>query len=163
MPGQYYLLSFWLENTNGEGYDIPNQFQVQWNSNALTPNIIFNQVDMGIFVWSNMQFLVEASSDATTLSFGAKNYAYFALDDVSVTPVAVPVPNFQAPTVVDGAVQLSWPSYPGVSYQVQTTITLAPASWVNLGSAITATGSSTTVPETIGASSVGFYRVIVSP
>jgi hypothetical protein len=162
-PGQYYLLSFWLENLNGAGDDIPNQFQVQWNSNSTSSKIIYNQVDMGIFAWSNMQFMVQASSDAMTLSFGATNYAYFGLDDVSVTPIAVPVPSFEAPTIVSGAIQLSWNSVSGVSYQMQYTSTLSPADWVNIGSSITATASSTTVFETLGTGSGGFYRVMISP
>jgi hypothetical protein len=80
--GQFYLLSFWLENPSG---DTPNQFQVQWNTNATSTNVIFNQSNMGAFGWSNMQFVVQASTNITTLRFGFRNdNDYFALDNVSV-------------------------------------------------------------------------------
>jgi len=75
----------------------------------------------------------------------------------------VPVPSFEAPTIVSGAIQLSWNSVSGVSYQMQYTSTLSPADWVNIGSSITATASSTTVFETLGTGSGGFYRVMISP
>ena len=81
-PGQFYLLSFWLENPSGA---TPNQFQVQWNTNATSTNIIFNQSNMGAFGWSNLQFVVQASTNITTLRFGFRNdNDYFALDNVSV-------------------------------------------------------------------------------
>jgi hypothetical protein len=80
--GQFYLLSFWLENPSG---DTPNQFQVQWNTNSTSTNVIFNQSNMGAFGWSNMQFVVQASTNITTLRFGFRNdNDYFALDNVSV-------------------------------------------------------------------------------
>jgi hypothetical protein len=86
-PGQFYRLSFWLENPD---VSTPNQFEVQWNTNASSTNIIFNQTNMGAFGWTNLQFLVQASTNVTTLRFGARNDIYFfALDSVSVTPVQV--------------------------------------------------------------------------
>jgi hypothetical protein len=157
-PGQLYLLSFWLEN-EPEGFD--NQFQVLWNSNSTSQNIIFNRVNMGQFAWSNFTFTVQAASDVTTLEFGATNYAYFALDDVSVTPL--PVPDFKAPVVVNGFLQLAWASVPGLTYQVQYTTSLAPANWINLGGVMTANSTTTTISESVGSGSQVFYRVVLSP
>ncbi|MGB7749605.1 MAG: protease pro-enzyme activation domain-containing protein [Verrucomicrobiia bacterium] len=80
--GQFYLLSFWLENPSGA---TPNQFQVQWNTDSASTNIIFNQTNMAAFGWSNLQFVVQASTNITTLRFGFRNDSdYFALDNVSV-------------------------------------------------------------------------------
>jgi hypothetical protein len=162
--GQVYLLSFWLANPQRT---TPNQFLVEWNANSSSPNIIFNQTDMSAFGWSQMQFIVEASTNVTTLQFGSQNngtypdYFFFCLDNVSVIPV--PVPAFQAPVVVDGSVQLTWASLAGVSYQVQYTTNLAQANWINLGSVITATSGATTASESIGADSQVFYRLLLSP
>jgi subtilase family serine protease len=158
LPGHAYLLSFELSNP---AYDPPNQFQVLWNANSNSPNIIFNQTDMGAFGYSNAQFVVEALTNVTTLQFGNNNAGFFLLDNVSVMPVPAAV--FQAPALVNGSLQLTWPSLPGVSYQVQYTASLAQPNWINLGAVITATGNSTTVTETIGPDPQGFYRVVLSP
>ena len=83
--GQYYLLSFWLKNPSGS---TPNQFLVKWNTNSASTNVIFNQLDMGTFGWSNMQFIVKASTNIATLQFGFRNDRnFFVLDNVSVIPM----------------------------------------------------------------------------
>jgi len=158
--GQLYLLSFWFENPTG---DIPNQFVVEWNTNSAAANIIFNQTNMGIigntgaFGYTNIQFLVSASSNITTLQFGARNDSdYDVLDSVSVMPI--PVPEFQAPAEVNGSLQLSWLALPGVQYQVQSTTDLT-QTWTNLGPVITAATSPTTFSDTIGPDPQRFYRL----
>jgi hypothetical protein len=84
-PGQFYLLSFELANPSG---GIPNQFEVQWNASPASANIIYNQTDLGTFDWTNLQFIVMATTNQTTLQFSARNDLYFfALDSVSVTPL----------------------------------------------------------------------------
>jgi len=156
--GQIYLLSFYLENLDGS---TPNEFVVEWNTNSTSPNVIFDQANMDAFGYDNFQFVVEAASNTTTLLLGFRNdYDFFCLDDVSVMPV--PTPNIQAPTISNGSIQLSWPSFPGLSYQIQFTPSLAPASWANLGSTITANANSTSVSESIGSDPQGFYRVMIS-
>jgi hypothetical protein len=155
--GQPYLLSFYLQNINGA---TPNQFVVEWNTNSTSPNVIFDQTDMGAFAYIYLQFVAQASSDVTTLTFGFRNDSdFFCFDNVSVMPI--PVPNIQAPTLVNGSLQLSWPSYPGVSYQVQYTTDLSQA-WANVGGLVPATGNFTTVAESLGPDSQGFYRVMIS-
>ena len=76
------------------------------------------------------------------------------------TLLAAPVPQFQAPAVVAGSLQLAWNSFPGVAYQVQFSTNLAETNWINLGSAITATSSSTTTNQTVGSGPVVLYRVV---
>ncbi len=161
--GQLYLLSFWLENPGlyGNGV-IPNQFQIQWNTNSTSTNVIFNQLNMGVFDWSNMQFVVQASTNITTLQFGFQNdNDYFVLDDVSVMPV--PAPAIQSPTLINGSIQLPWLALPGVQYQVQYTTNIAQANWINLGSVITATTNPMTFSDNIGPDPVRFYRVVLLP
>jgi hypothetical protein len=75
---------------------------------------------------------------------------------------AAPPPNIQAPTVVNGSLQLAWSSLPGMSYQVQYTTSLTQTNWINFGSAITATNNPTTTNAVIGTDSLRLYRVVLS-
>ena len=100
VPGQLYLVSFWLNNPNNTGYGstvTPNQFIVNWNTNSPTVNTIFNNTNLGaINNWTNMQFVVKATYATTVLQFGARNDPVaFALDDVSVTPGFAPATTTQ--------------------------------------------------------------------
>jgi len=83
--GQSYLLSLWLNSPNVK-HHTPNEFSVAWNGNTL-----FDQVNIGKIGWTNLQFIVTATSSSTVLQFGGRddNY-YLGLDDVSLTPVFVP-------------------------------------------------------------------------
>jgi hypothetical protein len=74
-----------------------------------------------------------------------------------------PAPEFQAPALVDGALQLTWASVSGVAYQVQYSTDLSQTNWINLGAIITATTNSTSTNDVIGSNSLRFYRVVVSP
>jgi hypothetical protein len=157
--GQLYLLSFWLENPQGA---TPNQFLVEWNTSSTSANVIYNQTNLGLFGWNNMQFIVAASTNSTTLQFGARNdNDFFALDNVSVMPV--PEPEFQAPAVVDGSVLLAWTALPGVAYQVQYSTSLAQPVWINVGGSITANANPMTTSASIGPDAQHFYRVMVLP
>ncbi len=160
-PGQAYLLSLYLENNSGA---TPNQFQVLWNTNSSTPNIIYNFVDQGAFGWTELPFLVTASSNVTTLEFGFRNDMDFdGLDNVSVMPV--PALSFQAPTVTAGVLQLVWPTLPGLQYEVQYTTDLAQPNWTILPGAgpTTATASTLTASDTLGSDPQRFYRVALLP
>jgi hypothetical protein len=157
-PGQFYLLTFWLQNYSGA---TPNEFSIQWN-NAAATNVIFNQLNMGAFAWSNMQFIVQALTNTTTLRFGFRNdNDVFTLDNVSV--IAVPTPTIQSLTLVGGSYQLSWTALAGALYQVQYSTDLAQANWINLGGAITATSNPMTAPVTIDPGPPQFYRVVLLP
>ena len=157
--GQLYLLSFWLENPSGA---TPNQFLVQWNTNSTSTNVIFNQLNLGTFGWSNMQFVVKASTNITTLRFGFRNdNDFLALDNVSVMPV--PGPALRAPAVANGSIQLAWTALPGVQYQVQYKTNLTQTSWINLSSVITATMNPMTFSNNIGPDPQRFYRAVLLP
>jgi hypothetical protein len=153
--GQVYQLSLWVANPQGQ---TPNQFLVQWNTNAASANTLFNQTNMGGFDWSNMVFTVTASTNVITLRFGFRNdNGFFTFDNVSVLPVSRPV--LQPAAVAGGAVQLVWTAMPGVQYQVQYKTNLTQTGWINLGSPVTATANPMTVSETAGANSELFYRI----
>jgi hypothetical protein len=157
--GQIYQLSLWLESPENE---TPNQFQVMWNTNSTTTNIVFNQLNMGSFGWSNLLFTVKAWTNVTTLQIGGRNdNSYFALDSVSVLPV--PAPAVQALNAGKKSFQLAWTALPGVAYQVQYLTNLLTTNWVNLGSTITATNNPMYWTETNGPNQKGFYRVELLP
>jgi hypothetical protein len=161
-PGQIYLLSFWLDSPYFTETDTPNEFQVEWNVDTNSPTVLFDQVDMAPFNWTNVQFVVAADGTNTVLQFGARNDPEaFGLDDVSVVPISAPA--FQSVTPANGAVTLTWSALPGLAYQVQYTTNLASGLWNNIGSAVTATNLTITRSDVQPSDSQRFYRVVLSP
>jgi hypothetical protein len=158
-PGQNYLLSLWLDNPTNTYGATPNQFLVQWNGTT-----IFNQTNLPYTAWTNLQFMVTATSASTVLQFGFDNNPwYLGLDDISITPV--PVPAFQAATKTSSSFNLSWGTIAGLLYQVQYKTNLFQASWINLGKPLVATNGSLTVSDTNATDSLPqrFYRLMVLP
>jgi hypothetical protein len=85
IPGQRYLLSFWLDNpTSGSG----EQFMVYWNTNRSGTNRIYSLNNPPAFAWRKLAFVVTATDTNTTLQFDAQNdQLFFGLDDVNVVAV----------------------------------------------------------------------------
>jgi hypothetical protein len=164
LPGQLYLLSFWLQNPlqDTASSSNPNQFMVRWNTNAASTNVIFNQTNLGAFGWSNLVFTVKASTNVTTLQFGFRNDNDFScLDNVSVMPL--PAPAIQALAPGGGSFQLAWTALAGAAYQVQYLTNLVQTNWLNLGGVITATNNPMTFSESIMPGPPRFYRVVLLP
>jgi hypothetical protein len=77
--GQSYLLSLFLDSPSGIGSS--NEFAISWD--GLT---IFDQQGITTVGWTNLQFIVWATSDSTELEFSFDNATnYFRLDDVSLS------------------------------------------------------------------------------
>ncbi len=161
--GQFYVLSFWVDSPYFGVADTPNEFLAEWNVDTNSPTVLFDQVDMAPFDWTNMQFIVRATGDSTVLQFGARNDPQaFGLDDVSVVPISPPT--LQGVTLANGAVTLAWTALPGLAYQVQYTTNLAGSLWNNIGSAITATTNTTlNLSDVQPPDHQRFYRVVLSP
>ena len=156
VAGQSYLLSFWMNNPGGY---TPNQFRVNWNTNATSTNTIFNQTNMtAVNSWTNMLFIVTATETNTTLQFGAQNdNYYFGLDDVNVWPI--PNPSFRSVAKSGGsAVSFSWNTFTNLAYQVQYSTNLARTNWIIL-STNTATGPILTLTNSYGTDPQRFYRI----
>jgi hypothetical protein len=150
VTGQLYQISLFLDNPVGGPM---NQFEVKWGGTSL-----FNQVNVPLIQWTNMQFAVVANSTATTLEFVVRNDPdYFGLDDISVTPIGGPV--FSSATVSNNSFVFSWNATPGGAYQLQTTTSFFPPQWINVGFPITATNSIMTVKETLQNVQERFYRL----
>src|SRR6516162_8955961 len=80
IPGSNYLISLWINNTNGGS---PNEFQVSWNQ-----SLLYDATNMPAMGWSNIQLKVTASTPNDTLQLGFQQDPYYmGLDDVSVTSI----------------------------------------------------------------------------
>ncbi|HZL43807.1 MAG TPA: protease pro-enzyme activation domain-containing protein [Verrucomicrobiae bacterium] len=160
VPGQYYLLSLWLDNpTSGT----VQQFQLSWMTSGIT-NVLFSILNPASFSWTNLQFLVSAADIQSTLEIQAENDpAYFGLDDVRLTPI--PLPRITGCERAGDSVQLSWITAAGLVYQAQYKTNLLQPDWINLGSSFVATSNSTVFQDshTFLSSPRKFYRLIVSP
>jgi subtilase family serine protease len=154
VPGQAYLLSFWVQNANG---GLPSEFNVSWNG-----NIIYDQTNLPPFDWTNLQFVVTATGSSSTLQFGFRNDPqFFGLDDVSLNPTYIPV--FQMLTHTSSTFGFSWNAVPGTVYQLQYTTNLSQSAWLDLGGAITAADVTVSTNDVIGPDPHRFYRLMVLP
>jgi hypothetical protein len=85
IPGSNYLISLWLNNTNGGS---PNEFRVSWNQ-----SLLYYATNMTNLAWTNIQVTVTASTTNDTLQLGFRqDPIYFGLDDVSVTTIGAAAP-----------------------------------------------------------------------
>lgn len=158
-PGQTYLLSLWLDNPSNSYGATPNQFLVQWNGTT-----IFNQTNLPFTGWTNLQFLVTATSSSTVLQFGFQDTPYYlGLDDISLTPLLPPA--FKTAQTTTGAFNLTWNAVTSLVYQAQYLTNLLQTNWLNLGQPLVATSATLTVSDTNAANSSPqrFYRLLVSP
>ena len=160
VPGQNYVLSIWLENPSSKNRSQDQQFLVNWNTNALAPNTIFNQAYSNVFGWTNMVFRVAATGNSTVLQFQARNDPYwFGLDDIAVTPIPIPV--LQAIAGSNNTFQFTWNALTNLMYQVQYKTNLSQGDWINLGTSIKASTSILTATNAAGSDPQRFYRVII--
>jgi hypothetical protein len=154
IPGQRYVVSFWLANP---AQGTPNEFRATWNGSML-----FDQVDMDQFAWTNLQFVVSATGTSTTLQFGFQNdQNAFGLDDISVQPV--PGLAFQPVHRAQDTIVLTWSALSGITYQIQYTADLNAPNWTNLGAPVTATEGTVTVSDAITTLPQRFYRIVQLP
>jgi subtilase family serine protease len=159
LPGQSYLLSFWLNNLY---FSSPNQLVVNWNTNSTGTNTVFNRVNVPVIsTWTNMLFVVTAASANSVLQFELENNyyngCYFGLDDIAVQPA--PAPTFRTVAATNNLIRFTWNSLAGLAYQIQYSTNLAGAGWLNLGNSVTATNYTTTAAYSIGTDNQHFYRI----
>jgi hypothetical protein len=153
LPGRNYSLSFWLNNP-AEG--VPNEFRAAWDS-----TILFDQVNMGPFAWTNMQFAVSATASNTVLKFSFRNdLNAFALDGITLE--LVPSPMFQNITAKDGVVELVLNIPPGQRYQLQFAADLNSMVWTTLGDPGAGGADPITIFDSIGSNEQRYYRIIAA-
>ncbi len=87
---------------------------------------------------------------------------FFGLDDISVTPIATPA--FQSVKRTNSTITVTWSATSGIMYQVQYTTNLINPNWINLGSAVSAVGSTVSATDTLLTGPARrFYRVELLP
>jgi hypothetical protein len=161
VPGQAYLLSFWLDNSSrGDG----QRFLVNWIVNSGSTNTLYHLSNPPVLSWTNLQFIVFASSAASILQFGAENDSNgFGLDDISVT--AIPTAAFQSVAKTSGGFSMTWRTANTFTYQVQYKTNLFQAAWINLGTPLVATNQTISFSDSNAskANTSRFYRLVVQP
>jgi hypothetical protein len=186
--GSNAINAFWYGWIQGH-FDLPGNptnitAPTGWSGNADNDSVQFaNNTGSAIPAGGSGTFTFETTFDPTAMTSGTtggtstgnsvaygtvaamqgfeENVAGVASAPFVPTLQTIPAPNFQAPLVVAGAIQLTWASLPGIGYQVQFTTNLGQTNWSNLGSVITATNNPTTTNVVIGSDSQLFYRVEV--
>jgi hypothetical protein len=84
VAGDSYDFSFWLE----DGASAPDSFTASFGADE-----VLDLVNPGGFGYTLEDFTVTATGTTTTIAFAASpNFAFWYLDDVSVTQTASPVP-----------------------------------------------------------------------
>jgi len=158
IAGQTYLLSFWLNNPVNTHGATPNEFLVQWEGNT-----IYDTVDLPYTTYTNLQFVVTATTAGSQLQFGFMDQPYYlGLEDVSVKPVIIPA--IRAAVRTPTAFNLSFAAMPGELYQVQYKTNFAQTDWLNFGNPFMAETNSVpfTDPDTTS-SPQKFYRLMLVP
>ncbi len=156
--GELYQIAFWLSSMgDSTGATVPNQFHVLWDSIPL-----YDVTNALVFDWTYYQFVASAPSSGTTLAFRfTDDPGNWALDDVAVTPV--PVPILQAVTGLQGSIRLNWSTVAGLHYQVESTPTLSSPNWTSVGAPILSNGTASTYSGKLDGGSQSFYRVVAIP
>lgn len=169
VPGQTYMLSFWLMNAVSGQIE---EFGVNWNANSSTTNSIFYMLNPDAFGWSNVVLYATATSTNTILQFAGRNdqsaasgsllgFAdFFGLDDVTLISMPPLSPTLSVSRPASNAVSLTWNSHAGQAYQVQYSTNLLSSNWFTL-STNTAIGPFLSVTNAVGAGPQGFYRLLV--
>ena len=73
------------------------------------------------------------------------------------------VPEFQAMTLTNRTLSLTWSTEAGGRYQLQWNADLSSSNWSNLGGAITATGATLITTDSVTNAARRFYRLVLSP
>ncbi len=73
------------------------------------------------------------------------------------------VPEFQALTLTNGTLTLTWSTEAGGIYQLQASASLNTPNWTNLGSPVTATNGTLTFTDSVTNAPQRFYRVSLAP
>lgn len=88
VPGDNYVVSFWLRETPGTIFPYTNFFSISFGTTTLA-----SESDISNFPYTLFTYNAVASSDLTPLVFGFRDdVGYFSLDDISVSPGKVSVP-----------------------------------------------------------------------
>jgi len=97
--------------------------------------------------------------------YGTTTYGGQESDNGTVFRITPTPPQILTAAKSGSTFKLSWTSMVGRTYQLQFTTNLAASAsaWTTLAGSITATNTTATASDTVGADSQRFYRVVLSP
>ena len=137
-------------------YGFGTIFQMTTNGNV-TPLLSFTGTS-GSYLGANPQGALIQGSDG---NFYGVTYSGGTYNDGTVFRLSLPLPPVFTSVVNNaGTVTLVWSAVASQSYQLQYTTNLAPASWNNLGNAMTATNGMM-MTNSVGTDPQRFYRVVL--
>jgi uncharacterized repeat protein (TIGR03803 family) len=73
------------------------------------------------------------------------------------------VPEFQAVTLTNSTLSLTWSTEAGGSYQLQWSADLSSSNWTNLRGPVTAAGATLLTTDSVTNAPRRFYRIVLSP
>jgi hypothetical protein len=115
----------------------------------------------GVFTWTPTASQAPATN---TLTIRVTDSGIPSLSDAqSFTIVVAPPPIIESIVLVDGGITIRWGAVAGRSYRVQYTSKLDEPLWTELGSDVTANGSTATQADVTTAGAERYYRVILLP
>ncbi|HLI86949.1 MAG TPA: PEP-CTERM sorting domain-containing protein [Bryobacteraceae bacterium] len=90
IPGQTYTLDYFLANDDGMTMTEDNDFSVSWGGVTIPGSVLTNAT---AFNYREFTFTEVATSTTTTLAFAGREVpGFYNLDNVSVNPSTLPVP-----------------------------------------------------------------------
>ena len=144
--------------TYASGFNSPGTvFKISTNGTLTTLYSFTGGNDGG----NSVAGLVQGSDGSfygTTLGGGAGHVGtVFPLTIVRAAPV------FQAVTLTNSTLSLTWSTEAGGRYQVQYNSDLSSSNWINLSNAVIAAGATLSVTDSVTNAPRRFYRAVLSP
>ncbi len=151
-----------------------NNFNVSTNFPYAITNTPAMEVDLACPGWltngmTAMATIVSPDGPLSVTSLSlSSNRVYLQLPSVTnylsvILQPAPAAPVIQTAKQSGSSFTFTWSAITNQMYQIQSTTNLAIAHWTNLGGAITATNSTMTTSQAIGANRQHFYRVVLLP
>lgn len=155
---------FRYDQNGGRSFDTSTATQAYFSLDGVTDLVRFNQQQNGDFQdWYSPGGQTPRVQDAfgtpgSTPNLGAE---LIALDASGYNLVsAVPTPRIVGAAKSGNTITLTWSSQANLNYQVQYKTNVTQVGWANLGSAVPASGATTSASDTISATQ-RYYRVAV--
>lgn len=174
VPGQTYNFSFWAYQVSS-GPSLVQNYKVTWlnSSGTAIGDTGWIGFSGGGGFWTqisanNLAAPANAVNASITI-YGttgnvANGYGQVLIDDVSLASGSFGQNQTnEVSPAAEAAVQISWPSTSGNSYNVQWNNNLGSSNWSNLVSAVAGNANTNTVSDVISTNQYRFYRVVQLP
>lgn len=153
---------FRYDQNHARSFNTTESAEAYFSIDGITNLVRFNQTEGGDFQdWYSPGGQTPRVQDAVGTPGATPNLGVelIALDASGYNLVsAVPAPKVVSTSKSGNTVTVTWTSQPNLNYQLQYKTNVTQVGWLNLGSAITATGSTASASDTISATQ-RYYRV----